>query len=60
MKVPGFDLRSRPFLVLKTRDQIHIVNVMKKVAFPIINSFYEADMIRQFNMDIAVSDDFQK
>ena len=55
LKCPGFDYITRPYVFLKERNYIHLIDVRDKKMCPIIRSNLEIDMTRQPNFEISAT-----
>lgn len=53
LKCPGFDFNKRPYVFLKDKNYISVINVRTYKVLPIIKSFFEVDMSRSCNFDLA-------
>ena len=54
IKVPDFDMTTRPYVFLKDRKGISIVDVKERKICPLINSPLELDMQRLHNFSVEV------
>jgi hypothetical protein len=54
LKCPGFDLERRPYVFLKDKNYISVINVRTYKILPLIKSFFEVDMIRSCNFEVTL------
>ena len=55
LKCPGFDYNTRPYVFLKERNYIHLIDVRDRKMCPIIRSNLEMDMMRQANFEVTAA-----